>query len=152
MHSAAETMPPPAAAGHAIWNPAAAACWSIVFTPAFGAYLVMRNWQALGEDARARAARKGWLFSLGLLSLELLSSALNSRLNSESNFMPWIGVAWLLVWSLTAALPQARAVRARLGPDYPRRQWDPVLFAAVIAGTGYVLLRALFTFMFVALT
>lgn len=153
MHSASETVPLPAAAAErAIWNPAAAACWSIVFTPAFGAYLVMRNWQVLGEDARALAARRVWMFSLGLLALQLLASALNNRLNSQSNLMHWIGIGWLLFWSLTAALPQALTVRARLGPAYPRRPWDAAMLAAVIAGTGYVVLRALLTFLFVALT
>jgi hypothetical protein len=137
---------------HAIWNPAAAACWSIVFTPAFGAYLVMRNWEALGERARALRARKWYALSLGLLAIQLLSGAIDARLNSESNLMHWVGLAYLLAWWLGAALPQALAVRQRLGPGYPRRAWDPALLAGVIVGTAYFALRACLTSLFVALT
>ena len=31
----------------ALWNPNAAASWSLLFSPAFGAFLHMKNWQAL---------------------------------------------------------------------------------------------------------
>jgi len=37
----------------AIWNPNAAANWSILFTPAFGSYLQMLNWRTLSEPAKA---------------------------------------------------------------------------------------------------
>ena len=39
--------PPPAVASVALWNPVAAAVWSIVLTPAFGAYLHAKNWETL---------------------------------------------------------------------------------------------------------
>ena len=42
----------------ALWNRSAAARWSLVFTPAFGAFVLMRNWHALGEPERAASARK----------------------------------------------------------------------------------------------
>ena len=35
-----------------IWNPNAAANWSLIFTPAFGAYIQMLNWQRLGQEPR----------------------------------------------------------------------------------------------------
>jgi hypothetical protein len=41
----------------ALWNPNAAASWSVLFSPAFGAFLHMKNWQALGEPAKASAAK-----------------------------------------------------------------------------------------------
>jgi hypothetical protein len=139
-------------AERAIWNPAAAACWSIVFTPAFGAYLLMRNWEVLGERQQAAMARKWYVFSLGLLAVQLVSTALNERLNSQSNVMHWFGIAYLLAWSAAAALPQAWLVRARYGAAYPRKRWDEALLAAVIAGTLYFALRGLLTYLFVALT
>lgn len=37
------------AAAIALWNPNAAANWSLLFTPLFGAYLHMLNWRSLGE-------------------------------------------------------------------------------------------------------
>lgn len=153
MHSASDTSPLEAMpAEPALWNPAAAACWSLVFTPAFGAYLLMRNWETLGDRQQAMQARKWYVFSLGLLGVQLLSAAFNTRLNSESNLLHWVGIAWLCAWCLGAALPQARLVRAKFGPSYPRKGWDAALLAAVIAGTAYVALRGLFTYTVVALT
>lgn len=151
MHSPSENaFPQPAPA--AIWNPAAAACWSILFTPAFGAYLLMRNWEALGQPRQAALARKWFCFSLGLLLVQVLSAAFNARLNSQSGLVQWCALAWLAAWCVGAALPQARLVRARFGARYPRKTWDHALLAAVAAGTGYFAVKGLFTFMFVALT
>jgi len=31
--------------------------WSLLFTPAFGAFLQMRNWEALGEPSKAVTSR-----------------------------------------------------------------------------------------------
>jgi cytochrome bd-type quinol oxidase subunit 2 len=153
MHSpsdtAAHSVP---GADPALWNPAAAAGWSIVFTPAFGAYLVMRNWETLGNRQQAAIARVWFCFSLGLLGVELLASAINERVNSESNFMRWVAIAYLPVWWLGAALPQAWLVRSRFGALYPRKGWDTALLAAVIAGTLFFTARACITFVFVALT
>jgi hypothetical protein len=66
---------PPAAPtlGNAIWNPNAAANWSLLFSPAFGAYLHMLNWRALGQPGRAASAQHWFLASLTMLLVSLLS-------------------------------------------------------------------------------
>jgi hypothetical protein len=153
MHSSS-TAPalPQAAQAQALWNPSVAACWSLVFTPAFGAWLLMRNWEALGEPGQARAARKWFVFGIGLLVVRVLSAAINARLNSQSNLLHWVSLGYLLAWWLAAAAPQARLVRSRLGPDYPRQGWDYALFLAVLLGSAYQLASAFFTWLFVALT
>jgi hypothetical protein len=46
-------------AAPALWNPNAAANWSLLFSPMFGAWLHMKNWAALGEPERAAARRTG---------------------------------------------------------------------------------------------
>jgi hypothetical protein len=138
--------------GPAIWNPVAAACWSLVFTPAFGAYLLMRNWEALGDARQVAMARTWFVFSLGLLAVQLLSAAINQRLNSESNLMHWIGLLYLVVWCVGAALPQARLLRMRFGAGYSRKQWNRVLLGAVVAGIGYVATRAFLSFLLQAAT
>jgi hypothetical protein len=153
MHSPSNSSAlPPAQAAAAIWNPAAAACWSIVFTPAFGAYILMRNWEALGQPRQAALARKWFCFSLGLLAVQVLSTAFNARLNSQSDLVQWCGLGNLAAWCVGAVLPQARLVRARFGAGYPRKAWDHALLAAVVAGTAYFAVKGFFTFLFVALT
>lgn len=52
----------------ALWNPRVAACWSFFFTAAFGAYLHMKNWEALGRPEEAAKARK-WLLISAVLWL-----------------------------------------------------------------------------------
>jgi hypothetical protein len=154
MHSSSN----PSALGHepshaqAVWNPSIAACWSVIFTPAFGSYLLMRNWEALGDQRQAEASRKWFVFSLGLLAVRLLSAAVNTRLNSQSNLMLWVSWAWLLVWWVGAAAPQARLVRARFGADFPRHGWDYALLLALGGGIAYQLGSGILTWLFVALT
>jgi hypothetical protein len=47
-----------------LWNPSAAANWSLLFSPAFGALVQMKHWEALGEPAKASAARGFLLFAM----------------------------------------------------------------------------------------
>jgi hypothetical protein len=148
MYSASETSTANVAeANAAIWNPVAAACWSLMFTPAFGAYLLMRNWETLGEARQAATARLWFVFSLGLLVVQLLSGAINQRLGTESHLLAWINLLYLLVWCLGAALPQARLLQMRFGTAYPRKRWDQALLCAVIAGIAYLATRAFLNFL-----
>jgi hypothetical protein len=153
MHSAYEaTALPPSDSASAIWNPDAAANWSLVFTPAFGAYIQMRNWKALGEPGKADSARKWFYASLGMLVMHMLAGALNARLNNESSVMHWIGLWFLMLWYFASARPQAKVVKARFGAGYPRKPWDQAMLGAVIAGTAYLSISALVSYAFVAIT
>jgi hypothetical protein len=145
-------IPAPPEVRCAIWNPDAAASWSLVFTPAFGAFIHMLNWHALGQPDKAASARRWFYASLGLLAVQLLASALNARLNSESGLMHTLGLLFLLIWYFAAARPQARLVRTRFGSHYPRRTWDQPLLGAVLAGTAYASAGAVLTLLLVALT
>jgi hypothetical protein len=126
-----------AAPAAAIWNPDAAANWSLLFTPAFGAYLHMRNWQALGEPALAASARRWWYASLALLGLNLFASALAARLAAEPGVMRVVGALFFLAWYFLSARRQSKAVRARYAPGYPRKGWDQAVLAALLAALAY---------------
>jgi hypothetical protein len=139
-------------AASALWNPSAAACWSLVFTPAFGAFLLMRNWEALGDARQAAAARNWFVFGIGLLAVRLLSAAVNNRLNTESNVLSWLSWGFLLAWWLAQAAPQARLVHRRLGIDYPRQSWDYAVLLGVACGIAYMVAAALLSWLFTALT
>ena len=41
-----------------LWNPNAAAMWSLLFSPVFGALVHMKNWQAMGEPEKAAASKR----------------------------------------------------------------------------------------------
>ncbi|WP_313706972.1 hypothetical protein [Massilia sp.] len=142
----------PAQQAHdALWRPSAVAAWSLVFTPAFGSWLLMHNWRILG-DARAAAGARRWLrASLAMLALQLLAGAINRRLNGDSSLFHWLALAWLALWLLGAAWPQWAAVRRRYGRRYPRRGWNGALGLAVACGAaclaaGFLLTAFLLSF------
>jgi uncharacterized membrane protein YdjX (TVP38/TMEM64 family) len=57
----------------ALWNPNAAGWWSLLFTPAFGAYLHARNADALGRTEEAKTNGIWFYASLSYLVLVLFS-------------------------------------------------------------------------------
>jgi hypothetical protein len=136
----------------AIWNPSAAATWSLVFTPAFGAFIHMLNWQALGQPREAARARRWFYASLALLMLQIFTRALNARLGSEPMLVHPAGLLFLLIWYFGAARPQARLVKARYGAGYQRRSWNSVLICAVVAGAAYATTSSLLSLLLVATT
>ena len=127
-----EGAPLESAAAPPLWNPNAAANWSLLFTPIFGSWLHMLNWRALGETERAESA-KTWL---------VLSTLLLAGLTLGAVVMPFSGldaVIWpltfvlLLAWYFASARGQARWVQARYGNVYPRKGWwQPLLGALVL--------------------
>lgn len=130
------TIQAPAADGLAIndeaatlWNPTAAALWSLLLTPAFGAWLLMRNWERLGQAARARQARC-WFAGLLLLALAShTAAAAGALLGRDDLGAPWWASLVLFgAWCALSAYPQIRHVDERHGESYARRSWAaPVL-------------------------
>ena len=96
-----------------LWNPDAAGAWSILLSPIFGSFLIRRNWEAIGQDDKARTG-KLWL----IVSLFMIVPSL---------FIPFFGLFYLLVWYFTWQKPQTRFVRANWGNDYPRKPWGKPL-------------------------
>jgi hypothetical protein len=128
---AAEAAPP-------LWNPNAAASWSLLFTPAFGAYLHMLNWRELGDERQAAAA-KGWFSA----SLAVLGAYIALAVAVPDFDARYIGLAYLLTWYFAAARGQARYVKEKYGNDYPRKGWGKALLLAVAAFVGYFFVAVL---------
>jgi cation transporter-like permease len=59
-----------------LWNPGAAANWSLLFSPAFGAFLHMKNWEALGEPGKASTAKTWIVLTLIVLAVGPVAAAL----------------------------------------------------------------------------
>ncbi len=104
-----------------LWNPNAAASWSLLLSPIFGSWLHMRNWQMMGDHDRAANAR-GWL--IAALAVLLVSVVLAVLLSPHTAQLIRIGdVGFLIAWYYTAARPQVVFVKGRYGDRYPRRGW-----------------------------
>jgi hypothetical protein len=119
-------LPSPRAPARPLWNPAAAVNWSILFTPIFGAYLHTKNWEALGEPARARSSIIWFWVNLVLIGIAVLGP-LNEK--ATGGVMLWM----LILWYIFAARKQISYVRERFGKNYPRRSFGkPILIATLI--------------------
>lgn len=105
-----------------LWNPEAAAAWSILLTPLFGTALVWLNWRAMEEPGRAN------------LELLWLGGALVHYVVA-SQYGTWYGLPVLLVWYLRSCKPQHRRIYERWGLSYARRGWTvPVVVGLVSQG------------------
>ena len=129
---AAEGAAPP------IWNPNAAASWSLLFSPAFGAFLQMLNWRALGRQQKADDARGWFIVSLAMLAVYVFIGVLVEPKAADA-ISRAVGLGYLLVWYFAAGREQAKYVKEKWGKDYPRRGWGKPLLLAVAAFAGYFL-------------
>ncbi len=145
----------PFAAGDApaLWNPEAAAAWSLLFSPVFGTWVHLKNWQALGDAGRVRLAW-AWLAAaivvffttLGFRLWPLFASSYDADTLQYSQWLPYV---FLLAWFFGSAQAQVRTMRARFGEHYARKRWKaPMLWAiggwaAVFVAYGYVALKGL---------
>jgi hypothetical protein len=121
-----------------LWNPNAAANWSLLLTPAFGAFLHMKNWEELGEPDKAAAA-KTWVIAVVSILVALpLAIVLVPGLRGSQNVSSLVGLVLLITWYVSSGRGQIRYVKERFGKDYPRRGWGRPLFMAALAVIAYV--------------
>jgi hypothetical protein len=117
-----------------LWNPNAAACWSLLFTPAFGAYLHAQNADTLGRTEEAKVNRTWFYASLGYLVFVLIGI-----------FIPQIpesvyrgaAIGLLAAWYVATGKAQAQYVKESQ-TRYTRRGWAMPLAIATASLIGYV--------------
>lgn len=131
-------LPADAGPAPALWNPNAAASWSLLFTPVFGAWLHMKNWESLGEPDNAAAswrwvqASAAILVAMVLLSVLVLDDRVGDLVGRVG------GLALLLSWYYSSARAQASLVLGRYGKAYPRRAWGRPLLLALAGWVGFI--------------
>jgi hypothetical protein len=124
----------------ALWNPGAAASWSVLLSPAFGAFLHMKYWEALGEPDKAAGAKK-WvvIYIVTIVGLTVVSAFLPHN-RAIPGILRLAGFGLLLGWYFASGKPQMSFVKSRYGKEYPRKEWgQPILIAiGVLLGCGFV--------------
>jgi hypothetical protein len=115
----------------ALWNPNAAASWSLLFSPIFGAYLHMRNWQGLGQAEKAANSKIWMIVSIVFFVLTAISSFLFPDSKEIDLIARLGGLALLLAWYYGIGKSQQAFVVERFGKNYPRRGWLEPLGVAV---------------------
>jgi hypothetical protein len=116
--------PPPTGQPPALWNPNAAANWSLLFTPAFGAYLHARNAEALGRTDEAKANKVWSYVSLAYLGFVFVSAFIPAI---PEGLFRLAGLALLLGWYFSLAKKQIRYVRETYRGGYEQKRWTKPL-------------------------
>ena len=114
----------------AIWNPTATVNWSIPFTPVFGAWLQMLNWESMGETELAAISKKWFYASLGMLLLYAIAGVALAGNEAGLLLLRVLPLFYLITWYLGSGRPHMKYVQERFGNDYNRRPWKKPLLAA----------------------
>ena len=116
----------------ALWNPNAAALWSLLFLPVFGATLHMLNARAMGDKDQIRQSK--WALII-LLVIFLLLPLVALFFNPKNNTF---GLILLLGWYFAIGRRQVEAVKQQYGSNYPRKSWLKPLALAVLGVAVYL--------------
>lgn len=116
-----------------LWNSNAAANWSLLFTPIFGSYLQMKNWQALGELKEANTAKNWLIFTLGfILFINFLPYIANADPEQSSTLSRGLGFWYIIIWYFAYARKQPKYVKQKLNDNYQKKSWLIPLVSATI--------------------
>ena len=129
-----------------LWNPNAAALWSLLFSPVFGAYLQMRNWQSLGEPAKAQTSWYWMLASIAVIVGVVVASMVLPEAHWFQKASNRSGFILLLAWYFAHGKLQLAYVKERYGKAYPRKGWGIPLAVAIAAIIALVVAAMILTF------
>ena len=116
-----------------LWNPSAAARWSLLLSPIFGAMLHMKNWQAMGETEKAAQSKK-WVWGCVAFFVLLVAAGMVLPDTREIDLLSrGAGLGLLIAWYSLSARDQVRFITRRFGTDYAKRGWGrPLLYALLV--------------------
>jgi len=138
-------LPAAPAATPRLWNPNAAGLWSFIFSPAFGAFLLAKNWDALGRPDRARANML-WFWGILLFLAVSFGSIFISDSTAVDRTFQFLGLGLLISWFLTQCKPQMLHIKEAFSDTYPRRGWAAPLLLGF--GVFVVVLVTIFAIAF----
>lgn len=124
----------PASEPPELWNPNAAALWCLLLSPAFGAWLHAKNWEALGQPDKAKASMV-WVW--GVLAVIFIVAVMQLETGVSA-----IGLAILATWYFMLGKQQVDLVQ-REYPVYRRRGWLAPILKAFAVFIGLVIVAAI---------
>jgi hypothetical protein len=114
----------------ALWNPRAAAAWSLLFSPIFGALIHAANWRMLGDAVRARR-NVGWAIGSGVFILFALATAALPESKLLDQVFRFGGIGLLVGWLMSVGNEQNHYVKNSLPHGYDKRPWGRPLSLAL---------------------
>lgn len=127
----------------ALWNPNTAANWSLVFTPAFGAWLHASNWRAIGDHGKA-ALNMGWFWAAIIFLTINLGSIFIPAAQEIEGLRYLVSFLILIIWYFSTAKSQVRYVKETLHESYQKRSWGKPLGVGTLLLAGYFALAMFF--------
>ncbi|WP_137174440.1 hypothetical protein [Massilia sp. HP4] len=128
-----------------LWNPRAATLWGLLLSPAFSAYIHMRNWRALGQEDKAAEARTWCYMVMGCIVVSCFLPVAGEMLGRDLSPPSATALGLLAAWHLWGGRAQERYVAAVIGDSYVRRPWSKSVFSAIGVFTAIVVASALLT-------
>lgn len=126
-------IPPTKSKVPSLWNPNAAANWSLLFTPVFGSYLQMKNWEALGNNDETSNARNWLIFSIVfILFINFGTPFIWSDPVKLNTYPRSLGFLYIIVWYFSFARIQPKYVKDKLKDRYQKKSWTVPLLSAVV--------------------
>jgi hypothetical protein len=120
--------PPPIGRPPALWNPKAAACWSLLFSPVFGAFLHARNADALGRVGEAKANRIWFYILIAYIGFDFATIFIFIPI--PRGLFDLVPTVLLFVWYLSLGKKQVAYVKGTWRDGYERKSWkEPLLIA-----------------------
>jgi hypothetical protein len=119
-------VPAPTTRPPALWNPNAAAGWSLLFSPAFGAYLHARNADAMGRADEAKANRAWFYVTIAYSAFALLPIP-----GIPEVLFTFAPIGLLLGWYFGTGKTQVRYVKGTWRGGYERKSWKKPLIIAL---------------------
>lgn len=126
----------PADSPPTLWNPNAAACWSLLFSPAFGAFLHARNADSLGRAEEAKVNRAWFYISVAYIAFTLVSVFIPAI---PDGLFRLAGLGLLLGWYFSLGKKQVKFVKATWQDRYQRKPWKTPLLIAFSCLIGVVI-------------
>ena len=118
------------AATVSLWNPNAAANWSLLFSPLFGAWLHAKNWSALGDEGKAKQSMY-WVY--GAIAVLILAILLPEKIGRS------MGIGYLFGWYFSSAKQQVKHVKEKLDNTYQKKGWAKPIGIAVAGLAAFVI-------------
>lgn len=123
-----------------LWNPDAAAKWSILLTPVFGSILHALNWQALGklDKAKTNFLVAGLYICFAFANIAFIFVPVLPSGPIGDRLMMMIGLGILVAWYVAVGKPQVEYVAEHFQDRYERRGWLPPIGLAVAGIVAYL--------------
>ncbi len=103
----------------ALWNPKWLGAWSLFLSWGFGAFLLAKNWKALGEPGKAKRAMV-WFYALFPWMLLCLLTANIPLVQKGFEFG---AIAILVAFMSLEVRPQLKFVKERFNDQFIRKSW-----------------------------